>query len=267
RHPPGGVVVFGYRFGVRSGWLIGCGLAALIAAREVRVVARAERDRWPKTYDEPWAPSPAAAPFVSMGYREALADYLWVRVIGYLGGHDDTAQGVEALVRAITALDPHFKRVWDWGARAMTMAEHGVGQDTYLRSIELLEEGMRVYPDDWRLPLLAGETYAVDLRSKDPAQERAWQEKGALLIEKAIRMPGASADEATLATQIRTKLGQHDRAVRELREMILITDDVAAKKEMIDKLAELEKRDASALEAAIEDARAEFQRVWERDRP
>ncbi len=247
--------------------LVASGLAALIAARELRVVAVGLRDDWPKTYDEPWAPSTSAAPFVSLGYREALADYLWVRAIGYFGGHGDTAQGVEALVRGIAALDPHFRRVWDWGARAMTMADHGVDQDTYLHSIDFLEQGMTVYPNDWHLPMLAGQTYVVDLQSKDPAQIRAWQEAGASLLEKAIRMPDAPADQATLATTLRTKLGQHDRAVRELREMILITDDASAKKEMITKLAALEQRDASALEAAIDDARKEFQSAWLRDRP
>jgi hypothetical protein len=252
---------------MRTEVLVASGIAALIAAREARVVAVGLRGDWPKTYDEPWAPSTSAAPFVSLGYREALADYLWVRVIGYFGGHGDTAAGVEALVRGITALDPHFRRVWDWGARAMTMADHGVTQDTYLDSIELLDEGMRVYPHDWHLPLLAGQTYVIDLASDDPAQVRAWQEKGAMLIEKAVRMPGAPADQATLATHLRTKLGQHDRAVRELREMILITDDVSAKKEMIEKLAALEQRDAGELEAAIDDERKAFQAAWLRERP
>jgi hypothetical protein len=252
---------------MRTPVLVASGLAALIAARELRVAAVGIREGWPKTLDEPWAPSTSAAPFVSLGYREALADYLWVRVIGYFGGHGDTAQGVEALIRGIAALDPHFGRVWDWGARAMTMADHGVDQDTYLRSIDFLETGMRFYPEDWHLPLLAGQTYIVDVHSKDPAQERAWQEAGTNLLEKAIRMPGAPADQATLAAHLRTKLGQHDRAVRELREMILITDDASAKKEMIDKLAALEQRDANSLEAAMDDERKAFQSAWLRDRP
>ena len=73
---------------------IAIALAALGAARAVRGVARAERDAWPQTFSEPWAPSPAMAPYVAMGQRELLADFLWIRTLGYFGGRNDTADGV-----------------------------------------------------------------------------------------------------------------------------------------------------------------------------
>jgi hypothetical protein len=246
---------------------LGAAAAALVGARVLRAVADGERASWPTTYDQPYAPSPEAAPFVALGYRELLADVLWGRMLGYLGGRHDTAAGVRALVEATAAADPHFWPVWETGARAMISAHHGVDRSTYLAAIALLEQGMKVFPDRYELPELAGTIYTVDLHTRDPAEKRRWEEQGALLIEKAIRMPDAPAGDATFATYLRTKLGQRERAVRELREMLLITDDRSARKEMLKKLAQLEARDQDAIEAEIHEDRARFATAWEHDRP
>jgi hypothetical protein len=240
---------------------------ALIGARVVREVARTERDAWPKTFAEPWAPSPAMTPYVAMGQRELLADLLWIRTLGYFGGGHDTADGVASLVEAVQAADPSFQRVYTDGVRAMMSAHHGLEQRHMIRAAALAEKGVAYFPKDYDIADLAGEIYSVRLKSKDPAEQRAWREKGAMLIEKALRMPGAPADDAAFVAYLRSTLGQHERAVRELREMVLITNDPAAKKEMIDKLAQLEKRDADALEVALDDAKKEFTDAWHRDRP
>jgi len=244
-----------------------CGLAALAGARAIREVAHDEREAWPKTYSEPWAPSAANAPYVALGQRELLADILWIRTLGYFGGGHDTADGVAALVEAVQAADPHFQRVYTDGVRAMMSAHNGVEQRHRLRAAELAERGVTYFPKDYDIADLAGEIYSTRLKSDDPVQQRAWREKGAMLIEKALRMPGAPADDAAFVAYLRTTLGQHDRAVRELREMVLITNDAAAKHEMIEKLAQLEKRDANALEIALDDAKREFIADWQREHP
>ena len=192
------------------------------------------------------------APFVSLGYREVAADLFWIRLTGYFGGAETHgARASPALVDAITALDPQFHRVYEWGARAMTLAHAGVDQATYLHAIAVLERGMKQFPDDWKLPYLAGQIYTQDLETKDPAQRRAWDEKGTLLIESAIRKPGAPAEAAEWAAVMRTKLGQHERAVRGLREMMLVTEDRAARDALIKRLAKLENTDSDELAAEI----------------
>jgi hypothetical protein len=246
---------------------IGIAIGALAGARATREVARTDRDAWPKNLSEPWAPSPAMTPYVAMGHRELLADVLWMRVLGYFGGGHDTADGVASLVEAVQAADPHFRRVYTDGVRAMMSAHHGLEERHMIRAAQLAEKGVTYFPKDYDIADLAGEIYSVRLKSKDPAIERAWREKGAMLIEKALRMPGAPADDAAFVAYLRSTLGQHERAVRELREMVLITNDAAAKKEMIDKLAQLEKRDADAIEVALDDAKKEFTDAWHRDRP
>jgi hypothetical protein len=207
-----------------------CALIAVLALAGARGLREAAGARAPKVIaDEPYAPTPDAAPLVALGYRELFADLLFLRLKGYFGGRENTANGVAGLVEAIAALDPQYHRIYEWGARAITLAGRGVDNDAYWRAIAVLEAGAREFPDDWKLPYLEGEIYTQDLQTNDPAERRAWDERGTLLTESAIRKPNAPAEAATWAATMRTRLGQHQRAVDGLREMLLVTSDDAAR--------------------------------------
>ncbi len=240
-------------------------VVAFAGARFARESAAAMRPV--EVVEEPYAPSPSAAPFVAIGYRELAADVLWVRFLGYFGGPHSTVDGLAGLVDAMIALDPQYHRAYEHGARALTMADEGVTQETYKHSLAILERGMTEFPDDWRLPNLAGEIYTQDLKTDDPAQRRAWDEQGTRLIESAIRKPGAPPEAATWAAHMRSKLGQKQRAIDGLREMILLTGDVEARKRMIDKLAALEAADSEELASELSEEQHKFIDAWKRDRP
>lgn len=240
-------------------------LMALGGARVARMAA--EREVPAVLADEPYAPAPRTAALVTLGYRELAADLLYLRLRGYFGGSESTARGIAALVEAIVALDPQHHRIYEWGARAITLASRGVDNAAYLRAVAVLEAGARQFPDDWKLPYLAGQIYTQDLQTKDPAQRRAWDERGTLLTESAIRKPNAPADAATWAATMRTRLGQHQRAVDGLREMLLVTDDAAARARLLAKLAELEHDSANELATELLEARRRFEAAWRSTRP
>lgn len=237
-------------------------LVSIGGARFAREAVGARTD----VVEEPYAPSATSAPIVSLGFREALADLFWIRLTGYFGGPDSTSDGVAAIVEAINALDPRFQRPYEYGARAITITR-GVTQKSYLRSLAVLEHGMKEFPDDWKLPMLAGQIYTQDLETTDPAQRRAWDERGTLLTESAIRKPGAPTDAATWVAFMQTKLGQRDRAIQDLREMILVTRDDNARHTLLDKLATLVDSDSDELAAEVLEERKRFDSKWKRDRP
>ncbi|MEO6775695.1 MAG: hypothetical protein ABI467_22225 [Kofleriaceae bacterium] len=236
---------------------------ALVGARFAREAAGARQD----LAAEPYAPSPASAPLVSLGFRELTADLLWIRLTGYFGSPDSTADGVAALVEAIIALDPSFHRPYEYGARAITIAPHGVTQASFRRALAVLEQGITQFPDDWKLPYLAGQIYTQDLVTKDPAQQRAWDERGTLLTESAIRKPGAPLEAATWVAYMQTKLGQRDRAINDLRELLLVTRDDSARKALVEKLAKLADSDSTEIAAEVFEQRERFDAAWQRDRP
>ncbi|HEU0033790.1 MAG TPA: hypothetical protein VFQ53_24350 [Kofleriaceae bacterium] len=243
-------------------------LAALLSiagAQGARALATEQRTG--EAIEEPYAPSPGAAPIVSLGYREVAADLLFFRLIGYFGGPEHTAEGVAALAEAIAALDPMYYRVYEWGARAMVASKRGRDNRTVERAVALLEAGMAKFPTDAKLPMLAGEICITDYKTKDPAERRIWDEKGARFLEAAVRKPNAPATASTLAATLRTKLGQRQRAIDGLKEMLLITDDDKAKQRILEKLAELENQDASEIAAEYHELRKRFEDAWRRERP
>jgi hypothetical protein len=236
-------------------------------ARVARIAANSDQTEQTET---PYAPKPGSAPFMSLGYREAVADAMFVRLRGYFGGTGTTPDGVASLCEAIVALDPRFHRAYEYCGGAISyfsMTAHHPDQAVLLRAAALLERGANEFKTDWRIPNLAGQIYTQDLQTTDPAQRRAWDEKGMLLVESAIRKPGAPAELQDWAAMMRTKYGQQQRAIRDLRELLLLTTDAKARKTLIGRLAQLEHQDADAIATEIFEARRDFDREWKTSRP
>lgn len=239
----------------------------VVGAQLLGAHANQTRASWPKSADLPFAPSAGTAPYVSLGYREVMADLLWIRAIGYVGGDDDRAAGTRALVEAIVALDPRFERVYPFTGAALSAIGTEPSQDDLLASIRILERGMAEFPDNCKIPLLAGQVYTVELESPDPEQTRRWQLEGAKMLERAVRLKGCPKDVGTFVAHLRSKLGQRDKAVRDLRELIVYTDDPKQRQALIEKLAELDQKDAAALAYELEIEKKRFEAEWQATRP
>jgi hypothetical protein len=251
---------------VRYPALLAAAAAAAVAAQLVREVAKDTRASWPDATQVPYAPSAAAAPYVSLGYRELAADLMWMRVLAYLGGETDTAAGMRALVEATLALDPWFKRAYD-GGLAIESATHGVDNDAHLAAAAILERGMQRFPLEWKYPYGIGQIYIVDLITTDPAQKRAWTEKGVAMLERALRLESTPPAAAALAAHLQQELGRREAAIKVLRDKIALTEDPRARRPLLEQLAKLENADSASLAAAfLQDERA-FRREWLGARP
>ncbi len=214
-------------------------LGSLVAAQVViRPSALAERERWPSSEDQELMVLRPAAPVLG---REVTADILWAKTLVYyasasLGEYD--FRYLEPYLDAVLAADPHFKRVYRWAAYAVT-AKRGRPTDAdYFASLKYLDQAMKLYPDDYEYPWIAGTRYFLDLHPQDEKTRRQYREKGAELMEEAMRKPGAPTIYASLAAAFRTKLGQKEHALRNLQEMILTTKDEKARFALIRRLRE-----------------------------
>ena len=239
-------------------------VVSLVGARAVRELAAANR---PAEIGVPYAPSPAAAPFVSLGYRELAADLFFIRLVGYYGSEHNTADGLASLAEALVVLDPKFPRIYEVGAVAMGSARTGVDNSIHLRALAVLERGMRELPESWKLPKLAGEIYLVDLQTDDADQRRTWDQRGALLLESAARKPNAPAEAAMTSALIQTKLGQTERAIANLRELLLITNDARARERIVEQLAKIAEDNRDEIVAELLESRRRFETRWKAERP
>ncbi len=186
------------------------------------------RQEWPQVETRSFIPAPDLAGVVALGYRELAADLFWARTLVYYGdgiARRGNLDEVDALLELVNTLDPHFRRPYRWGGYATTYRGGASTENEFWGSIRVLERGLAALPDDWELAWLLGLRYAYDLKGKTPEEQRAHREKGAEYLESAMRMPSSPADLPLVAASLRTKLGQKDRALRELREMILTTEN------------------------------------------
>lgn len=250
---------------MRSALVIVVAVVGVGVARIARGVAKEHQP--PRALERPYAPSPAAARIVTLGYREMAADLAFVRLLGYFPLATSEPEASAALAEAIVGLDPMYRRVYELGAIAMTDARRQPDQKLQLRAIALLERGARMFPTYYRFPKLAGQIYIADLQTTDPVQRRSWNERGALLLESAARKPGAPAEMGIIAVELRSKLGQHQRAIENLQELFLITSDLKARREILDKLGKLQLDPSGELAAELFAQRQRFERTWKAERP
>jgi hypothetical protein len=234
---------------------------ALVAFGGARMARTAANDRAGTRINvAPYAPSPTSAPIVSLGFRELAADVFFVRMLGYFGNGNTDASAIADLSEAIASLDPTFRRNYDVGPIAMSAAKRGVGNAIHLRAIALLEQAADQFPTMWRYPNIAGQIYLVDLQTKDPAQRREWDERGALLLESAARKPKAPSSIGLQAAVLQSRYGQQQRAIQNLRELILITEDPESRQALVDKLAAISKDEGGEVAAELTLQRRAFDR-------
>ncbi len=245
-------------------------LGAIAGANALRLNAIDDRASWPKVLDTPFAPSPESTPFVSLGYRELLADLLWIRLVGYSSGDEDIAAGTADLALAIEASDPYFEPLYQSGAERITTANYGDSVDTNLIAAGLLTRGADRFPDRWRYPFNAGQTYVLDLapavEDTDAAQAKAWRELGITWLQRSIGMPGTPGMAGVLAANMLTKLGRAQQAESNLLAAIMRTEEPGPRSRLLKKLASMREQSIQEVEAELDAARHTFATAWQRDR-
>jgi len=198
---------------------------------------------------------------MSLGYTELFADLIWVRQVLYFG-EQLTGKGdfrhVDMYLRTAIALDPHFRRLYVWAGVAYTASGLPVTNAAVRMSNEILEMGLRRFPDDWELNFTLGVNYIHELKTSDENLKRAWKMKGAEHIRRAAMSGKGPAWLPVLVATLLTKGGETQAAIRHLEEILLTTEDEKVREHVRNKLKQLH---AEAV-PTLEKEREEFMRLW-----
>jgi hypothetical protein len=164
----------------------------------------------------------------------------------------------------VIALDPQFKPIYRWAGYAVTFQQSRPTQREFELSLRYLEIGAQRFPQDYELAWLAGLRYWLDLQPEDPELKQRYREKGADYIEKAMQAPDAPEDLATLAAYFRSELGQKERAIQDLKQRIMMTQNEEAKERM---LRHLEALTSEAVSAQLRESSESLLREWKQNHP
>ena len=207
-----------------------------------------------QTYEDIYyLPPPQWLTVMSLGYRRALADLIWMRALVYFGDEFQHRGGVQHVFKygdSLLTLDPDFRRVYGWVGVAGVYTPHEAPIGYIDRSVKVLRRGAQRFPNDGSLAWDTGATIAYELLprlDKDDPRRESLRQEATEYMQSAARL-GAGPEWLVLsnATQLR-KLGETERELRHLEEMYSIVRDPDVKAQIEIRLAQL--RDEAHAEA------------------
>lgn len=217
-----------------------------------------------------YLPPPEWLEVMSLGYRRALADLIWLRALIYFGDEFENRGAVKHVFNygdAMLALDPDFERVYRWVGVAGVYTPAGSPIEFIERSVDVLRKGVARFPTNGKLAWDAGATIAYELLPqlpKDhPDRERLQLEANEHMMAAARLGAGPEWLVLTNASLL-NKLGQSEREQRHLEEMYAIVRDPEVKAQIERRLSLL--RD-EAYAAAFRNANREFEERREAEFP
>jgi len=222
-------------------------LVGLTGAVHQRVDAR--RTELPAEADVLLLPTPQVLERMSLGYREALADLLWVRAVVVAGerlGHTD-AELVERHVEAITTLAPRFHRPYLWGGITVVYGGEGrIDRELVERATRIYRAGLRRFPESHELLYALGMLLLHQVGSTPGYSEQERRElaaEGVDLVRKAAAH-GADPLVRRYAATIITEHATDELAIQFLESQLGQTDDEEHRRLLRRKLGNLAGREA-----------------------
>lgn len=190
---------------------------------------------------------------MSLGYRRALADLIWLRALIYFGDeflNEGEVKHVHDYGESMLTLDPDFRRVYRWVGVAGVYTPKGSPPAVIERAVDVLRRGVARFPEDGALAWDTGATIMYELLPNLPKDH---PDRPQLQLEANEHMMAAARLGAgppwlviTNATTLR-KLGEKERELRHLEEMYALVNDPHVKAEIETRLIQL--RDETYAEA------------------
>lgn len=151
-----------------------------------------------------FVPDPQLFLDFSPSFRTSIADAYYLGMVQYFGEHvkgDGRLDSLPQMVDLVTALSPHFKRAYLFGAFALIDARR---PDV---SYEILKRGYEENPDDYRFPAYLGYfAYSFGVGENKDAVAGEW-------YRRAAAVPGRPDYIPRLAATILGKGGELEKSV------------------------------------------------------
>ncbi len=201
-------------------------LAAMVISH--RSVKQA-RDEFPRDQDVLYLPPAQHLGPMSLGYREALADLIWIRAVIFAGDRVGATNysWIMEYLEAIYSLSPQFRRPYAWGGVAFIYSGEQVDRAMVDRALALYRRGLAHFPEDHELLFAAGMLLTRDVQTVpgySDEEKGAAMDEGAAMIRKAAAF-GAPPLVRELAATLVSEGGADQLAIQFLEQQLLQTDD------------------------------------------
>lgn len=217
------------------------GVCLCVAMIAVQVQLDEARAGVPKLQRLSYLPDGTVLKIASLGYREVVADFVWLQVIQAMGDKHvskEVGQWIYRALDVVTTLDPKFVRAYEAGGHALCTIVFMPEE-----SSRLLEKGILQNPQEWRLPFLLGINYYFEFGDNQKAAEA---------MAVAARVPGSPDIVARFAARMLVSAKSPQQAVDLLAKVYEDTSDENVRRLLEQRLREaIVERDLYQLEEAI----------------
>ncbi len=226
-----------------DGWLPAAGLIAIlgVGAFSSLLVVDKQHHTLARSAELSYLPKGDYLKVAVLGYREVVADLLWLKAVQGLAGRQQTREGYLGAYHAadvLTDLDPQFVHAYQYTGTIL-----GVIAGMPMESIRLLEKGVGHNPAVWQLSFFLGYDYYYELR--DPAS-------AARHFQAASLLPGAPPWLAGLAARMAVEANDSNAALEFLQRMFLQANDEQVREGLAQRIREVTaERDIRELENSI----------------
>ncbi|PIE06294.1 MAG: hypothetical protein CSA75_00285 [Sorangium cellulosum] len=219
-------------------------------------------------------PPPKMLAVASLGYRSALADYLWAHVLVTQGLRLQQRRPFSELVKffdAINYLDPKFQEPYRMADSLFSFQVNDPNRmASSLRARKVMERGLLHFPYDAELWLNYGQFLAYIGPSTLPIGSNTrdeWRADGAQALVRAAELGGADDTivfKSISAATILNRSGKRDAAIRFLERAYAMTEDETLQKDIQHRLSLLKKEELSSRDFDLAKA---FDELWRTELP
>lgn len=183
-----------------------------------------------------------------LGYRQVVADLIWLQAVQHIGAKRDTQLGYTWTYHAVdvlTDLDPTF--VPPYQATGLFL---GVLVGRQEEGLAILDKGIRHNPSSWQLPFLAGYVSYYELCNSVAGGE---------YLRIAARVPGSPAYLPQLAARMTVESGDPTAALEFLDRFSRSVTDERVREALLQRMKEIiQEKDLRFLEESIRRYRAKY---------
>lgn len=250
---------------------LACAVAAAVSIAVLRADLARRFHKLRVTSDVYGLPSPEQTVALSLGYRSALADYIYsIKVLVSSGLHFEEHRRftyVGNYIDTVNALDPKFRTPYIFADTLLTLQPVKARLQDYEKAREILERGMKERPYDAKLWTNAGQflAYLAPPWLPTKAEAKAWQLAGARALAHACEIAGphgAVSYRCITAASLLSHAGRREAMVQFLKRVLAVTDDPKITKLA---LGYLQRARGEEQQEAYERAIQRFNEVWGHD--
>jgi tetratricopeptide (TPR) repeat protein len=206
----------------------------------------------------------------SLGYRAALADFIFAHVLVSYGLHLKEKRRFEFIAHYLdvaSTLDPKFRSPYYYADTLITMQAKASTRADYDAARRLLERGLKERPYDTELWLVAGQfmAYIAPQYLTDEKAREEYRLAGAKILARTCELVGHNENipyHCITAASLLDKAGDRDAMVRFLERAVNVIDDPALQKVA---LAYLEKAQGESARERAAQRREALDHAWKSD--